>query len=45
MKIKFFYSDKKINIKPNKLVLVDKINDLIELYEYENYYLKAITKY
>jgi hypothetical protein len=42
MEIKFFKSDKKINIKPNKLVLVDKINDLIELYEYENYYLKAI---
>jgi hypothetical protein len=42
MEIKFFSSDKKINIKPNKLVLVDKINDLIELYEYENYYLKVI---
>ena len=42
MEIKFFNSDKKINIKPNKLVLVDRINDLIELYEYENYYLKAI---
>jgi len=42
MEIKFFNSDKKINIKPNKLVLVNKINDLIELYEYENYYLKAI---
>jgi hypothetical protein len=42
MEIKFFNSDKKINIKSNKLVLVDKINDLIELYEYENYYLKVI---
>jgi hypothetical protein len=42
MEIKFFSLDKKINIKPNKLVLVDKINDLIELYEYENYYLKVI---
>jgi hypothetical protein len=42
MEIKFFNSDKKINIKPNKLVLVDKIDDLIELYEYENYYLKVI---
>jgi hypothetical protein len=42
MEIKFFNSDKKINIKPNKLVLVDKINDFIELYEYENYYLKVI---
>jgi hypothetical protein len=42
MEIKFFSLDKKINIKPNKLVLVDKITDFIELYEYENYYLKVI---
>jgi hypothetical protein len=42
MEIKFFNLDKKIIIKPNNLVLVNKINDLIELYEYENYYLKVI---
>ena len=42
MEIKFFNSGKKISIKTNKLLLVNKLNDFIELYEYEDYYLKVI---
>jgi hypothetical protein len=42
MEIKIFNSEKKINIKSNKLVLINELDNLINLYEYEDYYLKVI---
>ncbi len=43
MEIKFFNSDKKINIKESNLVLINKGKNLVDFYEYNDYFLKVIN--
>lgn len=46
MEIKIFSlekdPEKKLSIKQNKLILINKLDNFIDLYEYENYYFKVI---
>ncbi len=43
MEIRFFNSDKKINIKESNLVLINKGKNLVDFYEYNDYFLKVIN--
>lgn len=43
MEIKLFNSNKKINIKESNLILVNKGQNLVDFYEYNDYFLKVIN--